>query len=186
MRVISGYLKGRKLIDPKDNFTRPLKDLTKESIFNFITHANIDFKIKNSKILDLFSGTGSFGIECISRGASNVTFFENYPEAIKVLTSNIEKFSINKQTEIIKSNFLNYNFTNRLNRRFDLIFLDPPYKEKNINIIFQNIKQKQILTKNGLVILHRNKKTFDEITNDFLEIDKRVYGISKIIYFKLR
>ena len=94
MRVISGYLKGRKLIDPKDNFTRPLKDLTKESIFNFITHANINFTIENSKILDLFSGTGSFGIECISRGASNVTFFENYPEAIKVLISNIEKFRI--------------------------------------------------------------------------------------------
>ena len=80
MRIISGDLKGKRLLTPLDKSTRPLKDIVKESIFNILEHSNkISTKIQNSKVLDLFSGTGSFGIECLSRGANNVTFFENYP-----------------------------------------------------------------------------------------------------------
>ena len=79
MRVISGDFKGKKILEPKDLKTRPLKDLTKESIFNIIEHSNkFSIKLENSEILDLFSGTGSFGIECLSRGAKFVTFVENY------------------------------------------------------------------------------------------------------------
>ena len=79
MRIISGLFKGKKILVPKDIKTRPLKDLTKESIFNVIVHSQ-KFKIdlENSNILDLFSGVGSFGIECLSRGAEKVTFVENF------------------------------------------------------------------------------------------------------------
>tara|TARA_B110000027_G_C16099069_1_gene292207 strand:- start:380 stop:619 length:240 start_codon:yes stop_codon:yes gene_type:complete len=79
MRIISGSFKGKKILEPKDNETRPLKDLTKESIFNIIKHSN-KFKIDltDSYILDLFSGVGSFGIECLSRGVRKVIFIENY------------------------------------------------------------------------------------------------------------
>ena len=86
MRIISGIFKGKKIFQPVDNFTRPLKDLTKESIFNIIKHSNkfyIDFK--KSYILDLFSGVGSFGLECISRGVKFVTFIENYKEVLPIL-----------------------------------------------------------------------------------------------------
>ena len=86
MRIISGYLKGRKIFEPKDKNTRPLKDLTKESIFNIINHSNkFNIKIENSKILDLFSGVGSFGLEALSRGAEQITFVENYVNVIEVL-----------------------------------------------------------------------------------------------------
>ena len=77
MRIISGKLKGRKIFDPIDNATRPLKDLTKESVFNILKHSKLlGVEINNSNILDLFAGVGSFGLECISRGASNVIFYE--------------------------------------------------------------------------------------------------------------
>ena len=70
MRIIAGTSKGKKILQPKDQLTRPLKDLTKESIFNIIMHSNkFDARIENSNILDLFSGVGSFGLECLSRGA---------------------------------------------------------------------------------------------------------------------
>ena len=73
MRIISGNFKGKKILSPKDNLTRPLKDLVKESIFNIINHSNkFKIKIEGSVILDLFSGSGSFGIECISREAKKV------------------------------------------------------------------------------------------------------------------
>ena len=78
MRIISGNLKGKKISEPIDLSTRPLKDLTKESIFNILIHSNkFNIKLKNSDILDLFSGVGSFGLECLSRGASSSTFVEN-------------------------------------------------------------------------------------------------------------
>jgi len=86
MRIISGFNKGKKLILPNDKTTRPLKDMAKESIFNILSHANyIKFQLKDSKVLDLFSGVGSFGLECISRGSKFVMFFENYhPQIIMI------------------------------------------------------------------------------------------------------
>ncbi len=93
MRIISGYFKGKKILQPEDKFTRPLKDLAKESIFNIINHSNImNINLKQSKILDLFSGVGSFGLECISRGALKVIFFENYIKAIKILKKKYIKY----------------------------------------------------------------------------------------------
>ena len=86
MRIISGFYKGRKLLEPKDNKTRPLKDLTKESIFNIINHSNkFSINIEKANVLDLFSGVGSFGIECLSRGAKHVIFCENYDYVLSIL-----------------------------------------------------------------------------------------------------
>ena len=75
MRIISGSLKGKKLFEPKNKETRPLKDLTKESLFNILLHTNkFDTNIESSNVLDLFSGVGSFGLECLSRGSSSVSY----------------------------------------------------------------------------------------------------------------
>ena len=90
MRIISGTFKGKKILEPKDIKTRPLKDLTKESIFNILNHSN-KFKIdlEDSSILDLFSGVGSFGIECLSRGVKKVIFMENYTKVLPLLKKNL-------------------------------------------------------------------------------------------------
>ena len=94
MRIISGIFKGKKLYQPKDEFTRPLKDLTKESLFNIIVHSNkFNGKIKNANILDLFSGIGSFGLECLSREARTVTFVENYKIVTSILRKNISNLN---------------------------------------------------------------------------------------------
>ena len=84
MRIVGGELKGKKILDSLDKSTRPLKDLVRESIFNILEHSKNEYvKLENSKILDLFSGTGSFGLECLSRGASEVFFFENYSKSFR-------------------------------------------------------------------------------------------------------
>ena len=91
MRIISGNFKGKKILQPKDIKTRPLKDLTKESIFNVIKHSNkFSIKFETSQVLDLFAGTGSFGIECISRGVKHVTFVENYKNILTILKKNYQ------------------------------------------------------------------------------------------------
>ena len=77
MRIIGGNLRGKKILNTTDKSTRPLKDMVRESIFNVIEHSINEYvELKNAKVLDLFSGTGSFGIECLSRGAKKVIFFK--------------------------------------------------------------------------------------------------------------
>ena len=103
MRIISGKFKGKKILQPKDKNTRPLKDLTKESIFNIIAHSKkIDINLENSNVLDLFSGVGSFGIECISRGAKKVTFVENYHDVLPILKKNLDNLKSEINYEIIQ------------------------------------------------------------------------------------
>ena len=101
MRIISGDLKGKKISFSNSIVTRPLKDMVRESIFNIILHSNlIDVTIKNSMVLDLYSGTGSFGIECVSRGAKKVVFVENDKRTLEVLKKNLEKLSIKNKTSL--------------------------------------------------------------------------------------
>ena len=102
MRIISGIFKGKKILEPKDIKTRPLKDLTKESIFNILNHSNkFDIKLENSSILDLFSGVGSFGIECLSRGAESVVFIENHQNVLSILKKNLENLKLIEKYKIL-------------------------------------------------------------------------------------
>ena len=168
MRIISGNFKGKRILEPNDLNTRPLKDLTKESIFNIITHSNkFRVKLENSNILDLFSGVGSFGLECLSRGSANVTFVENYNNVLSVLRKNILNFSCKEHSNIIENDII-YNFNFRtFQKKFDIIFLDPPYKEKSLPTILNDIIESNILNKDGIIIIHRYKKERDEFPEKF-------------------
>ena len=183
MRIISGNLKGKKILEPKDIQTRPLKDLTKESIFNLIVHSNkFNIQLENSLVLDLFSGTGSFGLECLSRGSVHVSFVENYKEVLIILKKNIinlnyQNNSIVVEQDIIKG--LNYKI---FQKQFDIIFLDPPYKEKRLLEILNNIFLSKVLKNNGILIIHRHKKDKDEFPEKFRVLEEKIYGISKVIF----
>jgi 16S rRNA (guanine966-N2)-methyltransferase len=183
MRIIAGDFRGKKILQPKDKFTRPLKDLTKESIFNIINHSNlININLKKSNILDLFSGVGSFGLECISRGALTVTFFENYINSIKILKLNVSSMNIQKKIKIIEKNIFNEGSLESLNKKFEIIFIDPPFKEKKLNFLLKKIYKLKILEKNGLLIIHRHKKEEDKFPEEYKIIKEKAYGISKLIF----
>ena len=123
MRIISGSLKGKSISFLKNLNTRPLKDIVKENIFNIIKHSNlINVKIEKSYILDLYSGVGSFGIECISRGADKVTFVEKDILAVNVLKTNLAKLSITERSEIINKSIEDA-FKIILNKKYNIFFL---------------------------------------------------------------
>ncbi len=186
MRIIGGYLKGKKIHDPLDNSTRPLKDLVRESIFNIVEHSKKEFvDLNRAKVLDLFSGTGSFGIECLSRGVSQVVFFENYSKSIEILKKNIDQLSLNKKAQIINKNAYNINLTNLIYKNFDLVFLDPPFKDTKINQLVAEIKKLKIANKKTLIIIHRNKKLEEQISKDLTILREKKYGLSKIIFGKI-
>ena len=183
MRIISGNSKGKKILNPKDLNTRPLKDLTKESIFNILIHSNkFNIKLQNSNVLDLFAGVGSFGLECLSRGSRKVTFVENYYNVLPILKKNIFNLNYQENSIIIENDIVeNPDFKN-FEKKFDIIFLDPPYKEKTLSSILDNIIESNILLNNGIIIIHRKKREKDQFPEKFNIIEEKFYGISKIIF----
>ena len=142
MRIISGELKGKKLSVPLDKSTRPLRDMVRESIFNILDHSNkLSTEIYNSKVLDLFSGTGSFGIECLSRGAAEVIFFENYHNSLKILKQNIFNLKLENRSIVFDYSAYNLEEVNLEDRIFNIIFLDPPFKDRKIKSLIDQIKK---------------------------------------------
>ena len=186
MRIIGGKLKGKKILAPTNKSTRPLKDIVRESIFNIIEHSNNEFvNLNNAKVLDLFSGTGSFGIECLSRGAEKVVFFENYANSIKILKKNLDLLKLNKYSKIIEKDTYNISQFQLNLLKFDLIFLDPPFKDNKINQLIEIIKKIKITSKKSLIIIHRNKKIVENISKDLIISKEKNYGLSKIIFGKI-
>ena len=184
MRIISGSNKGKKLVLPNDKTTRPLKDMAKESVFNILTHAKyVNFHLKDSNVLDLFSGIGSFGLECISRGSKFVFFLENYPPVLEILKKNISNLKYESKSKVIDVNaFKINNDTFEKDQKFQIIFCDPPYKEKKIELLIKNIFKMDILEKNGIIIIHRKKGDLDTYPNEFKVIDTKTYGLSTFVF----
>ena len=183
MRIISGSYKGKKILEPKDIKTRPLKDLTKESIFNIIIHSKkFKMSLENSIILDLFSGVGSFGIECLSRNVKKVIFVENYNGVLPLLKRNLENLNLNEKFSVLEYDIYEGNIFSKLKSKFDIIFLDPPYKDKNLDKLLMEINNHKILNKNGIIIIHRHKNEQDIIPKVFQIVDQKKYGISKITF----
>ena len=165
MRVISGIYKGKNILGYDIEGTRPTMDRVKESMF-----ATIQNKVKNKVFLDLFSGTGSLGIEALSNGASKVYFVDNNPEVIKVLKKNLdgmEDYEIlmtdyNKALKSFRDN----------NQKFDVILLDPPYHRHFINKVLDFIYDNDMLTSDGIVVC--------EYEDEKVNIDKyNVYRTKK-------
>ena len=186
MRIISGFFKGKKILEPKDTKTRPLKDLTKESIFNIIIHTK-KFKInfEDAIILDLFSGVGSFGLECLSRGVKKVIFVENYSGVLPILKKNLSNLKSESNYEILEKNIYDESTFLIFKNKFDIIFLDPPYKDKNINEILSNIRKQKLLTQNGIIIMHRHKNEDNKYLQNIKILEMKKYGISKIFFISL-
>ncbi len=183
MRIISGKLKGKKLSYINSLNTRPLRDYVRENIFNLISHGKkIKLDLNKANILDLYSGVGSFGIECLSRNVNKVVFVEKDSLALSILKKNINNLKIGDKAELISLDIKNYIEKLNSEEKFDLIFLDPPYKDKTYLEIISLIKNKKIVNKNHKIIIHRESKSQDQI-NKFLKVDvEKIYGRSKIIF----
>ena len=183
MRIISGKFKGKKISFISSSETRPLRDYVKENIFNIIEHRKkLKFNLEKANILDLYSGVGSFGIECLSRYLCNVVFVERDPLASSNLKKNIINLQLTNRAKIISQDTRNYLKKFNYEDKFDLIFLDPPYKDISFLSVIALIKEKKIFNKNHKVIIHRERSCEDSFDN-YLKVDlEKNYGRSKIIF----
>jgi len=182
MRIISGFLKGKKINYLKNSTTRPLKDSVKENIFNILAHSKlIKIKLESSNILDLYSGVGSFGLECISRGAKKVTFIEKNNLASNVLKENLQKLSIINKSQILNGEVIKI-LNKNLDEKFNILFLDPPFAEKNFIDDLNLMKKLKLFHDEHIVIIHREKRSQDNLDKLINIIYLKEYGRSKIIF----
>lgn len=182
MRIIAGRLKGKPIMFLKSLSTRPLKDSVKENIFNIISHSKlINVTLNNSKILDLYSGVGSFGLEAISRGAKKVTFIEQNKYAINILKKNISNLEVENNIKLFGAEINSVLENNKIDK-FDIFFFDPPFKDTSYIETIKIIKNKKIFKKNNLVIIHREKKTEDNLKAILKIFLTKTYSRSKILF----
>ena len=183
MRVISGTARGKKLTTLEGLETRPTLDRVKESVFNIL-----QFNIKNAKVLDLFSGSGALAIESLSRGADKAILCDNSYRAIKVINKNLEDTRLKEKTIVIKKDYIYaLDEIKKENKKFDIIFLDPPYKTNYIYKSIEKIAEYNLLTEEGIIVAETDDKNkIEEIKNiKNIEIyDTRRYGIVFIIFIR--
>lgn len=180
MRVISGFLKGRVIVNHKIEGTRPTMDRVKESLF-----AMLQPYLENSLFLDLFAGSGSIGIEAISCGARKCYFVDKNALCTKDILNTIHTFSIESKAQVMTMDYhqaLMY-FTKQ-HIAFDLIFLDPPYKEDVYEEILLFVSKHHLLNIGGLFICEMAYPHLKETYDSFEQIKKKKYGSKWIFIYK--
>ena len=170
MRIISGKYKGRVLKGYTLKGTRPTMDRVKESLF-----ATINEYVNNSVCLDLFAGSGALGIEALSMGSREVIFVDKEYIACKTIKSNLDLLNVNTNTAILNMDYLKA-LEKVYPKKFDLIFLDPPYKTDYLENALEKIEELKLITDTSLVILESddiNKLTFSDY---YIEVKTKKYG----------
>ena len=190
MRIISGKFRGKKLIKFNKQGIKQTTDKTRESIFNIvisylqINEKKKDLPFKDFNVIDIFAGTGALGFEAISRGAENVTFIEKSRDNLRVLYKNVDHLKVNENVKIIKRSIRK---VKKIEEKFDLIFIDPPYQ---MNLIIKKTLKKildfKIIKKKTLIVLEHSNKKKISIPKDFEIIKEKYYGNSGLTLVKLK
>ena len=155
MRIISGKFKGRIITSPNSKYIRPMTDRVRVTLFDILTN-KIDFN--GLKVLDIYSGSGSIGLECLSRGADEIHFVEQNFSIYKNLVKNIESLGVETQCKIFKMEVLKFSRMDE-HKKYDLIFADPPFFKDDIYEVADNILNKNFLLENGSIIIQRSIQT---------------------------
>ena len=170
MRIIAGKYKGRTLFSPKDQSIRPTTDRIKENVFNLLQGS-----IPGSRFLDLFGGSGAMTLEALSRGATSAVTVDASRESVELIKRNFSKVGVGREAEIVE---LTYDVAlKRLTgKKFDVIYLDPPYRAPYIADIFERIAATEVLATEGVVVYeHATEIPFSSLTG-WKSLDSRKYG----------
>ena len=154
MRVIAGAAKGHRLETIEGLATRPTTDRIKETLFNIIA-----FDLPQCRFLDLFSGSGAIGIEALSRGAAEAVFVENAPECQRIIEANLTHTKLGERARLLREDALSaLDRLAREGRRFDVIYLDPPYASELYTAVLERIAGGGLLAADGYIIAERSAK----------------------------
>jgi 16S rRNA (guanine(966)-N(2))-methyltransferase RsmD len=182
MRIIGGKAKGRRFVIPAGLQIRPTSDRIRESLFNILPD------VQDGRFLDLFAGTGSVGMEALSRGAARAVFVEIERLCIEAIKVHLARFGFNDREECISATA--ERAVQRLGvrgERFEVIFMDPPYEEGFVRRTLDEIVESNILAEDGIVaVQHSVREKAEEETGRMKLMDERVYGDSVLSFWKWR
>ncbi|NLB20503.1 MAG: 16S rRNA (guanine(966)-N(2))-methyltransferase RsmD [Clostridium sp.] len=194
MRIIAGSAKGRKILSPLNEgrvpekgelkATRPTLDRVKESMFNIIAH-----KIDNARVLDLFAGTGSLGLETASRGAKEVVFLEKFKESYDLLVENIETLGFRDKSKThCRESFSFIKGLGEEGEKFNIIFVDPPYLNQMVEKAILRIEEEDLLTEDGVIVSKYDKgePIFTPELGKYELVDQRKYGNTILGFYQMR
>jgi 16S rRNA (guanine966-N2)-methyltransferase len=180
VRVTGGVLKGRKLHPLRGMTIRPTSDYLKESIFSILAGS-----VEDAAVLDLFAGTGSLGIEALSRGAATAVFVDNAAQAIKTLIRNIQTCSLEERSTILKRNVLRgLSFLGSIGHVFDLVFIDPPYDKGCVEKTLLLLSRSESTSDSAsIVVEHSKREILPEKVDSFTLDDQRDYGKTLVSFY---
>lgn len=186
MRVIAGSARGRRLLTPKGDRTRPTADRVKESLFNILAVLLGDFS--SLRVLDLFAGTGNLGIEALSRGAADALFIDENREAASLVNRNLELTGFTDRGRVIRKEALAaLKSLQKSESPFDLVFLDPPYRQGLSEQVLELLAVSPLIGESSVVVAETAaREELPEAFGSLGRFDRRVYGDTAISFFMLK
>lgn len=179
MRIISGAFRGRLLETARDLSIRPTTDRTKQMMFDVLSNR---VNYEDTNVLDLFSGSGSLGLEAISRGVQHVTFVDKSQKSIRILNRNIKKLECEKRCVVYQADV--FWFLKNINKVFDVVFADPPYVLENIGMLPNAIYDSGVVRDGSYVIMEHNRRSEITLDNQKYEILKKPFGQTTVLILK--
>ncbi len=179
MRITTGRYKGRTVRTVRDLSVRPATDRVRQTVFNILTHR---MDLQGCTVLDLFAGSGSLGIEALSRGAAHATFVESNPDAIGYLESNLETLGCEADTTVIQMDSLHY--LKQITGPFDLIFADPPYEYETTGDVAQIIFSRSLLHVDGYLVIEHARPHHFTPSPDYMIGPVKQFGRTVVTFFR--
>ncbi len=181
LKIISGRLKNRIVpVLPKAKF-KPSTTRTREAIFSIINSWQFEQRLENSNVLDVFSGSGSLGLEALSRGAKFVSFIDSSLEQINFLKNYVHKIGEEASVGFVHANAERLPYANRL---YDIILMDPPYFENLSAAALKSLKKNNWLADSAIIILEVATREDVELPQGYEQVDVRIYGNNKLVFLK--
>ena len=180
MRIIAGTAKNKSIKCRKGTETRPTLDRVKEALFS-----KIQPYVEDCSILDLFSGTGNIALEAISRGAKRAIMIEKDQEALKIIIENVNSLGFESKCRAYKNEVSRaIEILGRKGEKFDIIFMDPPYRENVCTEVIKKIEKNGILADGGLIICeHHLHERLDQEIKGYKKVDEKSYGKKTLTFY---
>ncbi|HHB82564.1 MAG TPA: 16S rRNA (guanine(966)-N(2))-methyltransferase RsmD [Devosia sp.] len=183
MRIIAGKFRGKKLTSPPDNAIRPTSDRVREALFS-ILNSRLGAGFEGLKVLDLFAGTGAFGLEALSRGAMLAAFVDIGVQARGIIRGHIENFGVGGQTKLLKRDATELGYVEKF-EPFDLIFIDPPYAKGMGEKALEAAKLGGWIAPDATLVLEEKRGVEINLPEGFRQIDVRHYGDTSVYILEL-
>jgi 16S rRNA (guanine966-N2)-methyltransferase len=186
VRIVAGSLKGRSIVTPEGQGTRPTSDRARQAVFNVLEHAAWAEPLQGMRVMDLFAGSGALGFEAISRGAAFALFVETDEEARGAIRENADAYQVMGRTRVHRRSAIDLGSRPRSDgEAFDLAFLDPPYRKGLGELTLQRLLEGQWLQPGAVVVFERGSDEPEIDTPGYERLDARDYGAARVLFLRV-